>query len=205
MAISSGSTARADDFITTSAGAGDSGRVPKLNSFGKLNESFFSAFSTTLLGFTYIRFNAISDVEQHVNAAGTASNQTGSSAYSKIGEIELNENITRLRVRWRIVRISISGGSTTYRDSAVFVNGVQQSGDIAYVSDSTVHSYDISGGLSSGDLLQIYARKQSSTETALQLRDFAIAYDCPLTHIGGVELVTPIGVIDPVLDVTDNL
>ena len=48
MAISTGSAASASDFVSTSAGAGDSGKVPKLNASGVLDKSFMgSAFETT--------------------------------------------------------------------------------------------------------------------------------------------------------------
>lgn len=40
MTISAGSDILASDFISTSAGAGDSGKVPKLNSIGKLDVTF---------------------------------------------------------------------------------------------------------------------------------------------------------------------
>jgi hypothetical protein len=40
MTISTGSTIVAADFVSTSAGAGDSGKVPKLNAAGKLDNSF---------------------------------------------------------------------------------------------------------------------------------------------------------------------
>lgn len=42
MSIIAGNTILASDFISTSAGAGDSGRVPKLNASGKLDSSFIS-------------------------------------------------------------------------------------------------------------------------------------------------------------------
>jgi hypothetical protein len=41
MAITSGQTALASDFVSTSAGAGDSGKVPKLNASGVLDPTFF--------------------------------------------------------------------------------------------------------------------------------------------------------------------
>ena len=40
MAINAGSNALASDFITTSAGAGDVGKAPKLNASGRLDSSF---------------------------------------------------------------------------------------------------------------------------------------------------------------------
>lgn len=40
MSITAGSDILASDFISTSAGAGDSGKVPKLNSSGKIDSSF---------------------------------------------------------------------------------------------------------------------------------------------------------------------
>lgn len=43
MSITQGQTALASDFIDTSAGAGDVGKVPKLNVSGKLDASFVSA------------------------------------------------------------------------------------------------------------------------------------------------------------------
>lgn len=43
MAITNGQTADASDFISTSAGAGSSGKVPKLNASGFLDQSFFDA------------------------------------------------------------------------------------------------------------------------------------------------------------------
>ena len=43
MAITAGSDILASDFINTSAGAGDSGKAPKLDSAGKLDESFEKA------------------------------------------------------------------------------------------------------------------------------------------------------------------
>src|SRR4051812_2090806 len=42
MAITAGSNALASDFISTSSGAGDTGKVPKLNASGKLDSSFLS-------------------------------------------------------------------------------------------------------------------------------------------------------------------
>jgi hypothetical protein len=48
MAITAGSDGLAADFITTSGGAGDSGRVPKLDANGKLDNSFLAnAFTTS--------------------------------------------------------------------------------------------------------------------------------------------------------------
>ena len=48
MAIQAGQTAAASDFITTSAGAGDSGKVPKLGANGKLDASVsFTRFGGT--------------------------------------------------------------------------------------------------------------------------------------------------------------
>jgi hypothetical protein len=44
MAITAGTDILASDFINTSAGAGDSGKAPKLNSSGKLDKSFPSRF-----------------------------------------------------------------------------------------------------------------------------------------------------------------
>jgi hypothetical protein len=41
MSIVAGNDALASDFISSSAGAGDSGKVPKLNSLGKLDDTFF--------------------------------------------------------------------------------------------------------------------------------------------------------------------
>ena len=43
MSIQTGQTALASDFISSSAGAGDSGKAPRLNSSGKLDSSFLSA------------------------------------------------------------------------------------------------------------------------------------------------------------------
>ncbi len=45
--IAAGQTALAADFISTSAGASDAGRVAKVNSIGKLDSSFFVSNSTT--------------------------------------------------------------------------------------------------------------------------------------------------------------
>lgn len=42
MSIIAGNTILASDFISTSAGAGDSGRVPKLNASGKIDPSFLN-------------------------------------------------------------------------------------------------------------------------------------------------------------------
>jgi hypothetical protein len=42
MSITAGQLASASDFISTSAGAGDSGKVPKLNASGVLDTSFVS-------------------------------------------------------------------------------------------------------------------------------------------------------------------
>jgi hypothetical protein len=40
MAITAGSNANASDFVSTSAGAGDSGKVAKLNASGKFDKTF---------------------------------------------------------------------------------------------------------------------------------------------------------------------
>ena len=40
MGLNTGETVVQGDFVTTSAGAGDSGKVPKLNASGKLENSF---------------------------------------------------------------------------------------------------------------------------------------------------------------------
>ena len=47
MAITNGLTGDASDFVSTSAGAGDSGKVPTLNSSGKLDPSFFTVETST--------------------------------------------------------------------------------------------------------------------------------------------------------------
>lgn len=44
MSIVAGSDILASDFISTSAGAGDSGKAPKLNASGKLDKTFPSIF-----------------------------------------------------------------------------------------------------------------------------------------------------------------
>ncbi len=56
MTIVAGNTALASDFVSTSAGAGDSGKVPKLGATGKIDESFIpvpyvktSVFSSGLI------------------------------------------------------------------------------------------------------------------------------------------------------------
>lgn len=41
MSIVTGQTASASDFVSTSAGAGDSGKVPKLGPAGRIDKSFF--------------------------------------------------------------------------------------------------------------------------------------------------------------------
>jgi len=45
MAITAGSDILASDFISTSAGAGDSGKAPKLNGSGKLDRTFIQVGS----------------------------------------------------------------------------------------------------------------------------------------------------------------
>ena len=45
MSIAAGSDALASDFISTSAGAGDSGKGVKLNASGKLDKTFLSSFT----------------------------------------------------------------------------------------------------------------------------------------------------------------
>ena len=204
--IATGENIDPADFIATSAGAGDSGKVAKLNATGKFDESFLAVFSRSLVGVVIDRFEALSSYVQHTNAAGAIANQTLDSSYAKCAEITLNEDIDLLRVRWKVERITISGGSSTYRDSAVFVNGVQVSSDIAWVSDATIHTYDIGAGLTSGDLLQIYARKNSTTEQHLRISNVDICYDSKMTSIAGAVLVTAILCVDPDgPDVTDSL
>jgi hypothetical protein len=48
MTISNGSTASASDFVSTSAGAADSGKVPKLNSSGRLDKTFLPVALTLI-------------------------------------------------------------------------------------------------------------------------------------------------------------
>lgn len=205
MAITTGQQAVASDFVDTSAGAGDSGKVPKLGGAGKLDETFFGPFSNSLVGVTIDRFNALSATVQHTNAAGQSANQTNSSSYTKCAEITLNEDIDLMRIQWRIERITTSGGTATVRESAVFVNGVQVSGNVAYVSNGTVHTYDIGAGLNSGDLVQIYVRKNSTTEQYLRVYDLQICYTAVITHIGSRQLLTTLPVYDSEIDVTDTL
>ena len=52
MTIVAGQTALAEDFISTSAGASDEGRVPKLNSSGLLDTSFIPTISLNSETFT---------------------------------------------------------------------------------------------------------------------------------------------------------
>ena len=52
MSITTGSIILASDFIATSAGAGDSGKVPKLNGSGKLDTSFLPTLGTFAFGNT---------------------------------------------------------------------------------------------------------------------------------------------------------
>src|SRR4051794_37900880 len=53
MTISAGSDIVAADFVSTSAGAGDSGKVPKLNASGLIDKSFSSLVVETTTGTTH--------------------------------------------------------------------------------------------------------------------------------------------------------
>jgi hypothetical protein len=83
MAISTGSTIVAADFVATSAGAGDSGKVPKLNAAGKLDQSMSTIVTRQVFTghgtYTYTKPANVSWVEVEVigGGRGGCSSQNG--------------------------------------------------------------------------------------------------------------------------------
>lgn len=182
--------------------------MPQLESNGELSQEWFSQFDFTRLGIVLNRFSNLSDRVIHTNPAGTVSNQTASSSYAKCAEILVNEAMDLVRVRWDVARISPSGGgSSDYRDSAVFINGVQVSGDFNVGFGSSISlSYDIPTGLSAGDLVQIYARRVGNTEQFLRVSNFTLNYDSEIESIAGIPIANPLVCTDPSpIDATNNL
>lgn len=96
MSITNGSQITAADFISTSAGAGDSGKAPKLNSGGKLDGSFSkvptiqtftsSGTWTKPAGCTWVEVELVGGGSAGANAAATnytAGYGGGSGGYCK--------------------------------------------------------------------------------------------------------------------------
>jgi hypothetical protein len=201
-------TIEADDFIQEAdrdaTPANDDGRVPVLEPDGFLSQEWYGLFDYTRLGINFNRFSAVSNQVQHTNPAGTTSNQTASISYDKIAEIELNEDMDLTRVTWTMTRINTGSGSSNFKNSAVFVNGVQVSSDLS--GENGTYSYDITSALSSGDLIQIYAKKDSTTEDFLRVSNQTLSYDSQIEAIGGITMDTPLLSSDPSpVDATNNL
>ena len=201
-------TIEADDFIQEAdrdaTPANDDGRVPVLEPDGFLSQEWYGLFDYTRLGINFNRFSAVSNRVQHTNPAGTTSNQTASFSYDKIAEIELNEDMDLTRVTWTMTRINTGGGSSNFKNSAVFVNGVQVSSDLS--GENGTYTYDITSSLSSGDLIQIYAKKDSTTEDFLRVSNQTLSYDSQIEAIGGITMDPPLPSSDPSpVDATNNL
>jgi len=201
-------TIEADDFIQEAdrdaTPANDDGRVPLLEPDGFLSQEWYGLFDYTRLGINFNRFSAVSNRVQHTNPAGTTSNQTASFSYDKIAEIELNEDMDLTRVTWTMTRINSGGGSSNFKNSAVFVNGVQVSSDLS--GENGTYTYDITSSLSSGDLIQIYAKKDSTTEDFLRVSNQTLSYDSQIETIGGITMDPPLPSSDPSpVDATNNL
>ena len=201
-------TIEADDFIQEADRnvdpTLDEGRVPVLEPDGFLSQEWYGLFDYTRLGINFNRFSAVSNRVQHTNPAGTTSNQTASFSYDKIAEIELNEDMDLTRVTWTMTRINTGGGGSNFKNSAVFVNGVQVSSDLS--GENGTYTYDITSSLSSGDLIQIYAKKDSTTEDFLRVSNQTLSYDSQIETIGGITMDTPLLSSDPSpVDATNNL
>ena len=201
-------TIEADDFIQEADRnvdpTLDEGRVPVLEPDGFLSQEWYGLFDYTRLGINFNRFSAVSNRVQHTNPAGTTSNQTASFSYDKIAEIELNEDMDLTRVTWTMTRINTGSGGSNFKNSAVFVNGVQVSSDLS--GENGTYTYDITSSLSSGDLIQIYAKKDSTTEDFLRVSNQTLSYDSQIEAIGGITMDTPLLSSDPSpVDATNNL
>jgi hypothetical protein len=188
------------DFISESekdaTPANDEGRVPKLESDGKLSEVWFNPFSTTLLGITIDRFAKVSDNQIAINSSEQTTTAT---SYTKLKETKVNENASRLRVIFS-ARCGLQAGTGDYKNVAVFLNGVQVSEDFNPSHSNTVystHSYDFTSGVSTNDLIQIYGKKLGTSYTAIYVKDVKICYTSEIEEIGALELHTPLDINDP--------
>lgn len=150
---------------------------------------------------TVERFTALSDVVNHNNPTQRSKY---SESYTKIKEIKVNENLNLVRLSCE-AKYEMGGGSSSYTNIAFYKNGVKISSDLNVgTSGYVTYTFDIAGGVSSDDLLQIYCKASSSPPGLLYVRNFELRYDNEITHIGLSELEAPIICKDRLLNVTNQ-
>ena len=185
--IADGQTAVASDFISTSTGAGDSGKVPKLNSSGLLDPSFLN-----------IAFGSGYTPSNTLLFSNNASNGSGASTtLYKVKETKITTtSVHSLRLK---VDISSATGSINY-DVKFYVNGTQistESFSRGGGSFSHTVTYDFSNViLKPNDLVQVYVNitynPGGAGLTASNFRlygDFANKF---LSNVLGKYIITPL-------------
>ena len=125
MSIVTGQTILASDFVSTSAGSGDSGKVPKLNSNGKLDESFLQFFSPHSIP---IEVNATSARFVYVT-----SNQTGTTLYIVYDLSSTTATILRF-ARDTKSGLYYQTHSTTLTIDSSYLTGIAVCGNYVYVT-----------------------------------------------------------------------
>lgn len=197
MSIAPDEAIVAGDFINESEiptpQSGAVGKVPKLEADGKLSESFLNPFSLTLLGSNLSRFDALSNRVLNLNASEKTTTAT---TYTKIKETVVNENVDLARITFE-ARVTTSAGTVEYADAAIYLNGVLvENFPLGTGTTYSTKSVDFVSGFSSGDLIQIYARRLGSANT-VYVRNLSICYDSAIETIGGVVLSPTLVCVDP--------
>lgn len=167
----------------TGTPANDVGKVVQLEADGYLSEQFIRAASDIS--------SQVSDNVRHTNAP---ERNTTSGSYVKLKETEITGD-SIFKARFKVAGYhTVDGGSGGGAYVAFYVNGVKVSGDLtpglgigAYVTVS----YDHTGELKAGDLVQVYARRVNNYP-AVYVKDFSICFDSSVSKFFGIELDTPL-------------
>jgi hypothetical protein len=178
------------DQTAALAGGGDFGTPSASNKF--VTEAQQDIFVDDAFGITISRFASVSDL---VVFSNDTERSTTSTSFVKLKEIELNENVTRCRVRVE-ARANDVGGGINYRDVALYVNGTIVGSSQGITSGYTFYSFDITTPLVSGDYIQIYGRRSGTAIPTLLVRNMQICSDTEITTLKGFTILSPLIVLD---------
>jgi len=152
------------------------------------------------LGITMTRFARLSD---NIVFSNDSQKSTTSGSWTKIKEITLNEDVDLCRVNF-VVGYTSQGGIIDYKEAALYLNG-ELYGDVidTQPASSTVYSRNFPDGLSSGDKVQIYARKQGSAVVNVYANNMRICYDTDVSTFFNLPTKENLILVDT-LDATAN-
>jgi len=176
----------ANVLTNISYGTSSVGKVPQLDSNGKIDDSMVNLQIDIDSGYI-VSDNLLHSNDVTVVAAGTS--------YTKAKETRIDSFVNTIRIK-----CDLSSSNTHTKYLKVYVNGVALNDSEVSGSLSFSLSYDLTTPLKPDDLIQIYVRTQTGTAADVDVSNFRLYGTLDnkrIYQIGGYQLASPLEVKVP--------